>query len=75
MAPIRPLAWELTYASGAAPKDKKDKKTKKKNIYIYIYFSWGSSCFGAIEMNSTSIHENVGSLSGLAQWVKDPALP
>ena len=40
---------------------------------LKLFFS--EFCCGSVVMNLTSIHEDVGWIPGLAQWVKDPALP
>ena len=80
-APIRPLAWEPPYAAGEAQeiatvtttttKKKKDKRQKKKkknqHIGVPVVVQWLT--------NPTRNHEVSGSIPGLAQWVKDQAMP
>ena len=35
----------------------------------------GSSHHGSVVKNPTGIHKDMGSIPGLAQWIKDPVLP
>ena len=57
---IRPLAWELPYATGVALK-------KKIILGVPVVAQWLKK--------PTRNHEVAGSVPALAQWVDDPALP
>ena len=43
-------------------------------VFYHNKKHWRSSSCSTSEMNPTSIHENAGSIHGLARWVKDLAL-
>ena len=59
------------------------RKTAEKIYEIQIYFfkipikliNFQSAHCGSAVTNPTSIHENVGSISSLARWVKDLVSP
>ena len=73
IAPIGPLAWEPPYAAGAALKSKKKQKPKFLHFTNEKMRGRSSHC-GLAVINLTRLHEDVGLIPGLTQWVKDPVL-
>ena len=73
IAQIKPLAWELPYALGAALKRQKKKKKGIKSPLdnkVLEFLLWLRGL-----RTQHSIQEDVGLILGLSQWVKNPALP
>ena len=64
-APIGPLAWEPPYAVGVALETAKKKKKK---------ITQGVPIMAQRLMTPNSIHEDIGLIPGLTQWVKNPVL-
>ena len=46
-----------------------------RNHWIAFKLPLRSSHHGSAKTNLTGIHEDAGSIPGLAQWIKDPSLP
>ena len=51
-----------------------DRNTSLSWVSVSENIKYRSSLHGAAETNPTRVHDVVGSIPGLTQWVQDPAL-
>ena len=58
----------------ARPHENTCSAVKNYDNFLFKKALW-SSHRGSVEMNLTNIHEDRGSIPGLAQWLTDPVLP
>ena len=79
---IGPLAWEFPYATSEVLKrqrnkerEKERKREREREKGRKERKKLRSSRCGSVVTSLTGIHKDIDSIPGLAQWVKDPALP
>ena len=60
---VYPIWWSIKHKAGAL--------CLRNNVHILIKIYLRTSCCDSVEMNPTSIYENMGLTPAPAQWVKD----
>ena len=66
LLPCSKCSWDLIPSPGTPQTEGQQKRGKKNHLGVPVVAQWFT--------NPTRNHEVVGSIPGLAQWVKDPAL-